>query len=254
MSISSHIENAICVLEIDRIDKKNALTAEMYSAMTEVLRRAQADSAVRVLLILGRGGAFTAGNDLEDFLRHPPVAVDAPVFQFMLALKDFEKPVVAAVEGVAVGIGTTLLLHCDLAYAADTAKLALPFVNLGVVAEFASSLLLPLNAGYVKAAEKLLLGEPFSAAEALEMRIVNAVLPATEVQAHARAQAEKLAARPPGALKDTKRLMRQALAAQVTAAIEAESRLFCARLVAGEAQEAISAFLEKRKPDFSRFM
>jgi enoyl-CoA hydratase/carnithine racemase len=253
MSIRTSLQAGVATIEIDRPDKKNALTAQMYQAMADALHQVQADPAVRAILFAGQPGMFTAGNDLEDFVQRPPKDMDAPVFRFMQALVAIDKPVIAAVEGVAVGIGVTMLLHCDLVYVADNAKLALPFVNLGVVAEFASSFLLPLNAGYVKAAEKLLLGEPFTAQEALEMRIVNAVLPAGEVLPRARASAEKFARLPPGAVRDTKKLLRKHHAAQVAAAIQGEGELFCARLGSGEAQEAMTAFLEKRKPDFSRF-
>lgn len=253
MSIRTSLQNGVATIEINRPDKKNALTAEMYQAMADALNRAQADPAVRAILFAGQPGMFTAGNDLEDFVQRPPKDMDAPVFRFMQALLGVDKPVVAAVEGVAVGIGVTLLLHCDLVYVADNAKLALPFVNLGVVAEFASSFLLPLSAGYVKAAEKLLLGEPFSAQEAYEMRIVNAVLPAGEVLARARATAEKFSRLPPSAVRETKKLLRHGHAVEVAAAIKREGELFCARLGAGEAQEAMTAFLEKRKPDFSKF-
>lgn len=245
--------DGIVTVTFNRPEKKNALTAGMYQAMADALRQAQEDPSVRAALITGQPGMFTAGNDLEDFLARPPKDMDAPVFQFMRALVDFDKPVIAAVEGVAVGIGVTLLLHCDLVYVADNAKMSLPFVGLGVVAEFASSLLLPHNAGGVKAAEKLLLGEPFTAAEALQMRIVNAVLPAGEVTGHARDIAEKFSRLPPGAVRDTKKLLRHPLAAEVKATIVREGELFCKRLGAGEAQEAMTAFLEKRKPDFSRF-
>lgn len=253
MSIRTSLQDGVATIEINRPDRKNALTVEMYQAMADALNDAQADPAVRAILFAGQPGMFTAGNDLEDFVRRPPKDMNAPVFRFMEALIGVDKPVVAAVEGVAVGIGVTLLLHCDLVYVADDAKLALPFVNLGVVAEFASSFLLPLSAGYVKAAEKLLLGEPFSAREALEMRIVNAVLPAGEVRERARSSAEKFSRLPPSAVRETKKLLRRGHAAEVAAAIKREGELFCARLGAGEAREAMAAFLEKRKPDFSGF-
>lgn len=253
MTIKTYLQQGVATIEICRPDKKNALTAEMYSQMRDALVAAGADPAVRAVLFRGQPGMFTAGNDLEDFVQRPPTGMEAPVFQFMRALQTLEKPVVAAVEGVAVGIGVTLLLHCDLVYVAEDAKLALPFVSLGVVAEFASSLLLPLNAGYVKAAEKLLLGEPFTAREALEMRIVNAVLPADQVLPHARTVAEKFSRLPPGAVRDTKQLLRRGRAAQVDETITAEGELFCKRLGQPEAQEAMNAFLEKRKPDFSKF-
>jgi enoyl-CoA hydratase/carnithine racemase len=253
MTIKTFVQNGVATIEICRPEKKNALTAEMYSQMRDAVMAVEADPAARAMLFQGQPGMFTAGNDLEDFVQRPPTGMDAPVFQFMQALQRCEKPVVAAVEGVAVGIGVTMLLHCDLVYVAEEAKLALPFVSLGVVAEFASSLLLPFNAGYVKAAEKLLLGEPFTAREALEMRIVNAVLPAAAVREQARTVAEKFSRLPPGAVRDIKKLLRQGQARAVSETIDAEGRLFVARLSGPEAREAMTAFLEKRKPDFSKF-
>lgn len=253
MSIKSYILDGVATLEIARPEKKNALTLAMYTALAEGLRAADADPAVRAILITGQPGVFTSGNDLEDFMARPPSGPDSPVFQFMKALVDVEKPVVAAVTGAAVGIGTTMLLHCDLVYVSDEARLAMPFTSLGLVAEYASSLLVPRLVGHVKAAEKLLLGDPMTGSEAVEMGFANAVLPAGEVLAHARRMAERFNKLPPGAVRDTKRLMRAPGREQMLAVIEQEADIFAARLRSPEAMEAFQAFFQKRAPDFSKF-
>jgi enoyl-CoA hydratase/carnithine racemase len=179
--------------------------------------------------------------------------MDSPVFRFMRALLEIDKPVVAAVTGAAIGIGTTMLLHCDFVYVSDEARLAMPFVGLGLVPEFASSLVVPQLLGRVKAAEKLLLGDPFTAAEAVECGIANAVLPAAEVVNHARRIAERFNALPPGAVGDTKRLLRRGNESRLLETIKAEGEIFGRRLRSPEAQEAFSAFFAKRRPDFSKF-
>lgn len=245
--------DGICAIEFNRPDKKNAITAAMYQSMAEALEAAEADASVRAILLSGAGGIFTAGNDLEDFMKQPPSGGGSPVFRFMDALRNASKPVVAAVGGAAVGVGTTLLLHCDLVYASEQAKFSTPFVQLGLCPEFASSLLLPRLAGYQRAAEKLLLGEAFSAQEAHEMGLVNRVLPADGLMDFARAQAAKLAALPASSVRVTKQLMKQGAAQEVTAQMAEESRHFGRMLTAPEAKEAFTAFFEKRKPDFSRF-
>ena len=253
MNIKTANVNGVATIEIARPQKKNALTAEMYSAMAAALRAADADAAVRAVLIVGQPGVFTSGNDIDDFMNRPPATTDAPVFDFMRALVACSKPVVAAVTGAAIGIGTTMLLHCDLVYVSDEARLAMPFASLGLVPEFASSLIVPALVGHAKAAEKLLLGDPFTAEEAVEMRIANAVLPAGEVVRHARRMAERFNSLPPGAVRETKRLMRRATLQDVLAAIEAEAAVFRDRLASPEAAEAFSAFFQKRRPDFSTF-
>lgn len=252
MHIRSVTEEGVCRIEIVRPEKKNALTVAMYAQLAEAFAAAQDDPAVRALLLTGQPDIFTAGNDLEDFLKHPPQGPDAPVFRFMAALANAEKPVVAAVNGAAVGIGTTLLLHCDLVYCADNAMFSLPFVNLGLCPEFASSLLVPLAAGYHKAAEKLLLGEPMSAEEALEMKIVNRILPPAEVGDHARRQAARFAGLPPAAVRESKRLMKAAWKSLTDKVIADEVASFGRLLASAEAKEAFTAFFERRKPDFSR--
>lgn len=246
------VADGICELRFDRPARKNAITAAMYAALADGLEQAAADGAVRVALITGSHEAFTAGNDLGDFLNNPPQSGDAPVHRFLRALAAFPKPLIASVCGPAVGVGTTMLLHCDLVYAGDNAGFSLPFVNLGLCPEAGSSLLLPAIAGYQRAAEKLLLGEPFGAEEARELGIVNRVLPAAEVEAYARAQAAKLAAKPLTSLVATKALMKQPAANGVREAMLREGEVFGRMLREPAAREAFSAFLEKRKADFSK--
>ena len=220
-----------------------------------VLDMAVALGARSAVLITGQPGCFTSGNDIEDFMQRPPGqdGEQPPVARFMHALLQCEKPVVAAVTGAAVGIGTTMLLHCDLVYVSDEARLAMPFVSLGLVPEYASSLLIPALLGHVKAAEKLMLGEPFSGSDAVDCGIANAVLPAGEVVNHARRMAERFNALPPSAVRETKRLIRAPQRAQVLQVMQAEGELFSQRLRSPEAMEAFQAFFQKRKPDFSKF-
>lgn len=253
MSIDVRTEGGIATIAFARPDKKNAITAAMYAAMADGLVAAAADPATRVVLLAGSDACFTAGNDLQDFLANPPSGDDSPVFRFLHALAACPKPVVAAPCGVAVGVGTTMLLHCDLVYAGDNARFSVPFAQLGLCPEAASSLLLPAIAGWQRAAEKLLLGEPFGADEAREMGIVNRVLPAAEAIGFARTQAAKLAALPASSLRETKRLMKRALGDAIPAQMAAEGQVFGRMLRAPEAREAFTAFFEKRRPDFSSF-
>ncbi len=255
MSIRTATLNGVATIEIARPEKKNALTAAMYKAMADALLAAQADAAVRAVLITGQPGVFTSGNDVEDFVSRgaSPTASESPAFQFMRALIGIDKPVVAAVTGAAIGIGTTLLLHCDLVYVSDEARLAMPFVGLGLVPEFGSSLILPRLMGTVRAAEKLLLGDPFTGADAVEAGIANAVLPAGEVVNHARRVAERFNSLPPGAVRETKKLLRRTSVDEVLKTIAIEGEVFVQRLRSPEAKEAFQAFLEKRKPDFTKF-
>ncbi|MDR6420594.1 enoyl-CoA hydratase [Paraburkholderia phenoliruptrix] len=245
--------NGVLTLAFNRPDKKNAITAAMYQTMADTLVEAQRDASVRAMLIRGSASIFSAGNDLEDFMKAPPMGENAPVFQFLRALSSADKPLVAAVAGPAVGIGTTLLLHCDLVYAADSASFSLPFAQLGLCPEAASSLLLPRVAGYQAAAEKLLLGEAFDAAEAQRMGFVNRVLPASEVDAFAASQAAKLAALPASSLRVTKSLMKRASHQELQTQMSEEAVHFGKMLIAPEAREAFKAFFEKRKPDFRQF-
>ena len=255
--IRSGLANGVATIEIARPEKKNALTSEMYSAMAQALKAAQDNPAVRSILFTGQPGIFTSGNDLEDFLQRPPGAEGdphaSPVFAFMHALLAVDKPVIAAVTGAAIGIGTTLLLHCDLVYVSDEARLAMPFTGLGLVPEFASSFLVPALMGPRRAAEKLLLGDPFTGEQAVECGIANAVLPPSEVLPHARRVAERFNQLPPQSVRQTKRLLRQGQAAAVEASMGSEVGQFVERLRSEEAREAFQAFFEKRRPDFSRF-
>jgi len=250
--ILQHLDAGVMTLTFNRVDKKNSITRDMYSALANGVEQAQADAAVRVVVIQGHETIFSAGNDIADFLHQPPSGQDSPVFRFLRAIATVDKPVVAAVAGPAVGIGTTLLFHCDLVYAGDNAAFSMPFVNLGLCPEAASSLLAPRMFGYHRAAEALLLGEPFFAEAALEVGLVNRVVPPTEVNAYAQAQARKLAAKPLSSLIETKRLMKGGQQADVLARMAEEGQSFGRMLREPAAREAFSAFMEKRKPDFSK--
>ena len=243
----------VMTIALNRPEKKNAITSAMYQTMADALGDAQEDATVRAIVIRGGQGAFSAGNDLEDFMKSPPTSDDAPVLQFLKRISGAEKPIVASVTGVAVGIGTTMLLHCDLVYAADSAMFSLPFSQLGLCPEAASSVLLPRLAGYPLAAEKLLLGEAFDAQEAHRMGIVNRLLPAGEVDAFAYAQAAKLAALPASSLRVTKMLMKRASGQEIADCMKEEVVHFGKMLLAPEAREAMMAFFQKRKPDFRQF-
>ena len=239
-------------IEIDRADKKNALTHAMYASMADALVAADADAAVRVILIHGKPDCFTAGNDLKDFLERPPHA-EGEAFRFIRTIAATKKPIVAAVGGAAVGIGTTMLLHCELVFASPDARFQLPFVSLGLVPEAASSFLLPAIAGYQRAAELLLLAQPFGAEKALAAGFVTEIIPEDELFEYARDAAAALAALPPASVQTTKRLMKRGREALVAEAMAEEGRLFRERLAGAEAKEAMTAFFEKRKPDFSKF-
>jgi len=253
MSIKTAILNGVATIEIARPEKKNAITGAMYTQLAEALVAATGDDAVRAILLTGQPGIFTSGNDIDDFVKRPASLEEAPSFAFMKALMDCDKPVIAAVTGAAIGIGTTMLFHCDFVYVSDEARLAMPFTSLGLVPEFASSVLVPRLMGNARAAEKLLLGDPFTGADAVECGLANAVLPASEVVKHARRIAERFNALSPGAVRETKKLMRRGQSTALLETIGVEGRLFGERLQSPEAKEAFSAFFEKRKPDFSRF-
>jgi enoyl-CoA hydratase/carnithine racemase len=252
-SINYEVRDQIAHLVINRPDKRNALTAPMYLQLTALLAEAEQDANVRVILFRGEGGHFSAGNDLSDFLNQPPIDADSPVIKFLFAVAGAHKPMVAAVEGVAVGIGTTLLLHCDFSYAARDAKFSLPFVNLGLVPEAASSLLLPSLCGNTRAAELLLLGEPFTAETAKECGLITGITGSGESLNAAEQTARKLAQKPPAALRASKALLKRHLRGAVSDTLLAEAAEFKQRLQSLEAKEAFQAFLEKRAPDFSRF-
>ncbi len=252
MTIRTGREGAIATIAIDRPQKRNAITAEMYDALAAAISAAEAEPGVRVMLLHGTPEAFTAGNDLDDFLERPPLADDTPVFRFLRTMSQAQKPIVAAVTGPAVGIGTTMLLHCDLVYAGDNARFQLPFASLGVVPEFASSYLLPLAGGYHRAAELLLLAEPFDAARAEAAGFVTRVVPAAEALPAARKAAERVASLPPQSIRLTKSLMKRVHADVIQQQLRTEGEHFRSMLGEPAAREALAAFAEKRKPDFSR--
>lgn len=247
------VDAGVLTITINREDKKNALTNDMYTALADALEAARDGKQVRAVVIQGSERVFSAGNDLSDFQSTPSDAgLSRPVFRFLHTLAVFPKPLVAAVCGPAVGIGTTMLLHCDLVYVGANAKLSLPFVNLGLCPEAASSLLLPKVAGHARAAELLMLGEPFSPQLAYEAGLVNAVLEPDEVLVKAQETAAKLAAKPQKSLRVTKELLRpEALRTQILERIEDEGQTFSAMLHEPAAREAFAAFMEKRSPDFS---
>ncbi|NWK43234.1 enoyl-CoA hydratase [Ralstonia pickettii] len=253
MSIRTETAEGVLTLTFDRLDRKNAITAAMYQTLADALVAAETDPAIRVIVLAGHESVFTAGNDLEDFMKNPPKDESAPVHQFLRAISTASKPLIASVSGAAVGVGTTMLLHCDLVYASETAKLSMPFAQLGLCPEAASSLLLPQLAGYHRAADKLLFGEPFDANEARELGLVNRVLPAGELDAFVRTQARKLTLLPPASLRATKRLMKEGATPQIAERMSVEGKQFGEMLRAPEAREAFTAFFEKRRPDFSKF-
>ena len=248
--IVHEVDRGVHQVEICRPEQKNALNLEMYSALEAAFEAAAADPQARALHLRGRGGAFTAGNDLRDFLEQPPEGEDSPVLRFLRRLVSFPLPLVAEVEGPAVGIGTTLLLHSDLVYAAEGARFALPFVPLGLVPEAAATYLLPRLVGQARASELLLLGRPFDAAAALSLGLVSGVYPAEQLRAEVDDRLNALRALPPGAVRATKALLRQSYAAPMAAALDAELEIFVERLGSPEAREALSAFFEKRRPRF----
>ncbi len=249
--VASTLNDRVLHLALDRPEKKNALTRAMYAALAGALNEAADNPKVRAVVLSGRDGVFTAGNDLGDFMMDPPTGPDSPVFRFLQAAASFPKPLFAAIEGPAIGIGTTILLHCDLAYAAPNAVFKMPFVDLGLVPEAASSLLLPRLAGAARAAEMLLFGEAFTAEAAYRVGLVNAVVP--DPVAHALERAAVLAQKPPAAIRQTKALLRHDTAEAIGQAMAHEGAVFVERLESPEAKEAFTAFLEKRPPNFSPF-
>jgi enoyl-CoA hydratase/carnithine racemase len=249
--ILTHIDAGVMTITFNRLDKKNSITSSMYAAMADAMAQAGADPSVRVVVFQGHESIFSAGNDIGDFLNQPPTTQESPVFRFLRGIATFEKPLIAAVAGPAVGIGTTMLFHCDLVYAGDNAAFSMPFVNLGLCPEAASSLLAPRMFGYHRAAEALLMGEPFFAEAAQEVGLVNRVVPPTEVNGYAQAQARKLAAKPLTSLIATKRLMKGDTQ-DVLKKMDEEGQDFGRMLREPAAKEAFGAFMEKRKPDFSK--
>ncbi|MGD8578401.1 MAG: enoyl-CoA hydratase [Lysobacterales bacterium] len=250
--VETELERGVLTVRLNRPEKKNALTGEMYTALADAIDRGARDRAVRVLLVTGTAGVFTAGNDIADFLTPPDPGEERPVNRFLLALARTEVPLVAAVDGMAVGVGTTMLLHFDQVFATERARFSLPFINLGLVPEAGSSMLLVETCGYRKAAELLMLGESFSAQEAQRYGIVNRLYSEASLLGEATAAARALAAKPRSALRATKRLMRRP-SEPLETRIHEESLKFFEALQSPEAREALKAFLEKREPDFTQF-
>ncbi|QPF86126.1 enoyl-CoA hydratase/isomerase family protein [Bradyrhizobium genosp. L] len=250
--VKTEIADGVLTLTLQRPEKKNALTGAMYNAMSDALNKAEADASVRVILFQGEGDSFTAGNDLADFASQArgEAAVDSPAHHFIETISKVGKPIVAAVQGNAVGVGTTMLLHCDLVYLAENARLITPFVNLALVPEAASSWLLPLRIGHARAYAMFALGEPMDAAGAVASGLANAVVPQGELRKKAHDAAVALTKRPAGSLSFTKKLMREQQ--RIAAQIAEESLLFKERLSTPEAREAFAAFAERRPPDFSK--
>lgn len=253
--IQKEWQDRVLTIRINRPEKKNALTRDMYLGIASALDDAASNPEVRVVVITGAGTSFTSGNDLQDFIANTSNETfeASPLGRFMHALSTFHKPVIAAVNGMAIGIGTTLLLHCDLVYLASDVRLQLPFANIGACPEFASSYLLPRLMGHAKAANLLLFGEPFTAQTALEIGLATEVVSQEDLLAHARARGLKLAKQPPGAIRSTKALLRKWRSDEVAQVMKIEVALFTAMLKQEEAQEGIGAVMEKRQPDFSRF-
>ena len=244
--------NGLLRVELNRPERKNALTAAMYTRLADIFNEAAEDEETCVVLWHGAGEVFSAGNDVGDFLKNPPGPGESPQTHLMDAFIRFEKPIVVAVQGAAVGGGTTMLTHCDVVYAGESARFQLPFINLGLVPEFGSSYSLPARIGYLRAAELYLLGEPFGAARAAELGVVTRVVPDQHLFATAMETAQKLAAKPSGALRASKRLLKQGFIDQVKAAIKLEMQEFSERVRSAEAKEAFSAFLERRPPNFNK--
>jgi enoyl-CoA hydratase/carnithine racemase len=238
----------ILSIQLNRPAKKNAMTSSMYIEMAELLDGAAKDDQIRVVLWHAAGDSFSAGNDLEDFMKNPPASGESPQARLMHALINFDKLLVAAVQGAAIGGGTTMLTHCDFVYAGESAKFQLPFVNLALVPEFGSSYLLPQRFGYVRAAELILLGQPFGAARAAELGLVTSVVADQKLLATATETAQTLAKKPAGAVQASKRLMKGAFREQLEQAVKVENQVFAERVRSDEAKEAFTAFFAKRKP------
>jgi enoyl-CoA hydratase/carnithine racemase len=248
--IISDLSESILRIQFNRPARKNALTSTMYTAVAELINAAAADDKVRVVLLHGAGDSFSAGNDLEDFLTNPPKPGQSAQERFVGALINFPKPLVAAVHGATVGSGATMLTHCDFVYAAEGTRFQVPFVNLAVVPELGTSYLLPEQIGYIAAAELLLLGMPFDARRAAEVGLVTRIVPSERLLPTAMETARALVDKPAGALEASKRLLKQWSRAPTESAVKAELYEFGVRVISAEAREAITAFLEKRRPDF----
>src|SRR5580704_16834836 len=239
-------------VKLNRPKKRNAMTSSMYVTLADIFNDAAKDERTRVVLWHGAGDSFCAGNDLEDFLKNPPGPGAFPQARLMNALIDFDKPLIAAVHGAAIGGGTTMLTHCDFVYAGASAKFQMPFINLAVVPEFGSSCSIPARIGHIRAAELILLGLPFDAKRAADLGLVTQVVPDQNLLGTATDTARKLAAKPAAALQASKRLMKQPFREQIKAAIKAENEEFSSQVRTADAKEALTAFLEKRAPHFNR--
>jgi enoyl-CoA hydratase/carnithine racemase len=239
-------------IQLNRPEKKNAMTADMYVTLAELLNAAAKDEQIRVVLWHGAGDSFCAGNDVVDFLKSPPGSGETPQARLMKAFVNFDKPLVAAVHGSAIGGGTTMLTHCDFVYAGESAKFQMPFINLGLVPEFGSSCSLPARVGYIRACELILLGLPFGASQAAELGIVTRVVPDLNLLSTAIETAQQLAAKPAGAVRASKRLLKQSAREQLEQAMRTENEVFASLVRSADAKEALTAFLEKRKPDFTK--
>jgi enoyl-CoA hydratase/carnithine racemase len=251
--VTEHSESILRVV-LNRPTKKNAMTSGMYLALAEVFKDAGKDERIRVVLWHGAGNSFCAGNDVEDFLKNPPGPGDSPQARLMNALIDFDKPLIAAVHGAAIGGGTTMLTHCDFVYAGESAKFQMPFINLAIVPEFGSSCTVPGRIGHIRAAELSLLGLPFDAKRAADLGFVTQIVPDQNLLATATETARRLAAKPAGALQASKRLMKRPFREQIKAAMKAENEEFSTQIRSEDAKEALTAFLEKRPPDFTKTM
>jgi enoyl-CoA hydratase/carnithine racemase len=249
--ITEHSEGILRV-ELNRPTKMNAMTSSMYVTLADVFADTARDERARVVLWHGAGNSFCAGNDIEDFLQNPPGPGESPQARLMNALVDFDKPIVVAVQGAAIGGGTTMLTHCDFVYAGESAKFRMPFIDLAVVPEFGSSCSVPARIGHLRAAELILLGLSFDAKRAAELGLVTRVVPDQSLLATATETARKLAAKPASALQASKRLLKQSVHEQIKAAMKAENEEFSVQVRSEDAREAFAAFLAKRPPTFNR--
>jgi enoyl-CoA hydratase/carnithine racemase len=248
--ITEHSGN-ILRIQLNRPARKNAMTLAMYITLADLLNATAKDDQIRVVLWHGAGDSFSAGNDIQDFLKNPPGPGESPQARLIQALTNFDKPIVAAVQGAAIGGGTTMLTHCDFVFAGESAKFQMPFVNLAVVPEFGTSYSVPARIGYLRAAELILLGSRFDAKRATELGLVTRVVPDQELLATATETARQLAEKAPAALQACKRLMRTSTREQLERAVKLENEEFSKRVRSAEAKEAFTAFLEKRRPNFS---
>jgi enoyl-CoA hydratase/carnithine racemase len=250
--IVTELSESILFVRLNRPAKRNAMTSSMYATLADVFSNAAKDDQTRVVLWSGVGDSFCAGNDIEDFVKNPPGPEDSPQSRLMNALVDFDKPIVAAVQGYAIGGGTTMLTHCDFVYAGESARFRMPFIDLAVLPEFGSSHSVPAMIGQIRAAELILLGSPFDARRAAELGFVTQVVSDRDLLATATETAKKLAAKPTGALQASKRLMKSAVRGQLKVAMKLENKEFSVQVRSDEAREAFAAFLEKRPPNFDK--